>query len=288
MGIHLVTMKRFARALARIRKESGFATPYAFYHKNGGRHAFPFTFAYYLKIERGEALPRPEWLPVLLSLLRIPPTEALHRQFVIDFLKDLMGKDETYEALVAPLLRAAPRTQPERQVTKRLLSEQAYHVTPKQFKAVISNAATYWSFECLVNDRAGLSAAQISATTGFAAAAVTRGLKTLVKQKLARRLAKGRCRSPLAEKFYVFPRAYSGFAKDRDKIWKYEDEMTKKRGGEIFSGGILLRAEEGAIRSVMGGFTDAMETASAFSVNEKGEGTGLFLLQTHVRRMMSF
>src|SRR5579885_2903577 len=100
-------MGLFARSLERLRLEAGFPTPYAFYHRNGGRRVFPFTFAYYLKLERGRHLPRPEWLPVLLSLLRLPPSEELYGRFVTDYLRDHFGSEENYRSLVEPLLAPA-------------------------------------------------------------------------------------------------------------------------------------------------------------------------------------
>lgn len=281
-------MTRFGAALARLRREAGFHTPYAFYHKNGGRRAFPFTFPYYLKIERGDSLPRPEWLPPLLALLRIPPTRELWRRFVVDYLKDLMGGEETFSALVAPLLAPAEPGRPGKQAAKRLLSEQAVHITPKQFSALVADAATYWCFECLVNDLGSHTPEELATVLELPESAARTGLEALVEQKLARRTAKGRYWSELARKFYVFPRAYEGFEKDRARLWDYEDKMARRKGAELFNGGILLRAEEGAVRRAMQGLSDAMEEASAYSVNEKGEGTALFLLQTRVRRLLQF
>ncbi len=91
----------------RVRTEAGFTTAYAFYHKNGGRRVFPCTFSYYLRIENGKALPRPEWLPMFLTLLRIPPTDALWRQIIVDYLRDHFVSEDAFQSAVAPLLRPA-------------------------------------------------------------------------------------------------------------------------------------------------------------------------------------
>ena len=187
-------MRPFAKTLERLRREAGFPTPYAFYRRNGGRHVFPFTFAYYLKLERGKHLPRPEWLPVLLSLLRIPPSDELYRRFVTDYLRDHFGSDEAYRSLVAPLLAPAAPRGPGQQTVKRLLSEQAYHLTPAQYKAVVGDEATYWAFECLVNDRGAFSAEDLAAVTGLPKAALAAGLKRLAAHKLAKRAAGGKYR----------------------------------------------------------------------------------------------
>jgi hypothetical protein len=281
-------MKNFAQALAKLRRESGFSTPYAFYHKNGGKHAFPFTFAYYLKIERGESLPRPQWLPALLSLLRIPPTEALYRKFVTDYFKDVCGDEDTYQALISPLLCHHIKEKPEKQAAKRLMTEKAYHISPAQFKAILTSHATCWSFECLVNDIGSFTAEELAETTELPLKEIKAGLKKLLSHKLIKKSKSGRYSSPLATKFYIYPRTYKDFEKDRARLWLLEDQMSKKLGAELFNGGILMRAEEGAVRKAMRGLSDSIEAAGAYSVDEKGEGTGLFLLQARVRKILNF
>ena len=129
-------MTRFGPALARLRRDGGFATPYAFYHRSGGRRVFPFTFQYYLKIESGRSVPRPDWVPVIISALRVVPTDADHRALVTDYLKDLCGKEETYEALIAPLaVQPAPR-QAAPAVIRKLMYAAAYALSIAQLEAL--------------------------------------------------------------------------------------------------------------------------------------------------------
>ena len=97
-------MKRFSRTLARFRKEAGFHTSYAFYHRNGGRRTFPFTYAYYAKIERGCGLPRGEWLPLFLQLLKIESVPESREALLRDYLCDLFGDEGTFDSLVKPML----------------------------------------------------------------------------------------------------------------------------------------------------------------------------------------
>lgn len=281
-------MARFSASLARLRREAGFPTPYAFYHRNGGRRVFPFTFAYYLKLERGKHLPRPEWLPVLLSLLRIPPTDELYRTFVTDYLRDHFGTEENYRSLIGPLLRSKHEDSYAQQTVKRLLSEQAYHLTPAQYKAVVGDAATYWAFECLVNDRGSFSAEELAKVTGLPKAALAAGLKTLVAHKLAKRATGGKVRSPLAGKFYMFPRAFPGIADWQKKLRRHLDEMTARRGAVLHDSGMVIRAEEGAVHRSVAALRDALENSTAYSVYEKAEGSGVFHLRVQVRKALDF
>lgn len=281
-------MARFAAALARVRTEAGFTTAYAFYHKNGGRRVFPCTFPYYLRIEKGKALPRPEWLPVFLALLRIPPTDALWRQFVVDYLRDHFGREDAFQSAVAPLLRPAEGSGMRQQTVRRLVSERAYHLTPEQFRTVISDDAAYWSFECLVNERGAMTPAELARETGEAEAKIKAGLKRLSRAKLAKAVAGGRWKSPISGKFYVFPQAYPGHEPDRIKRHAILDRMTSRKGKWLFHANVVLRADDASMRRSVGAFTDAMEGVSAYCVYEKGEDTGLYQVETRTRRLLPF
>ena len=281
-------MGRFAQELARLRQESGFATPYAFYHRNGGRRVFPFTFAYYLKVERGDSLPRAVWVPRLLSLLRIPPTKALHRAFALAYLEDSLGR-EAYDALLGPYLTPGPAVGPVmEQLTKRLMSEQAVHLSAAQASALAGDEATYWCFECLSNDRGGLDENELAAATGLSVAAVRGGLARLAGLKLAKGNKGGRWKSPLAGRFYTFPRDYPALKRDRDRLRALQEKLIERRGSDLFTGAIVLRAEDGAMRRVAADVAAALESSGAWALDARGERSGLYKLEARVRRLTEF
>ncbi|MBI5245871.1 MAG: hypothetical protein HY923_01720 [Elusimicrobia bacterium] len=281
-------MALFSKSLERLRLESGFTTPYAFYHRNGGRHVFPFTFAYYLKLERGQHLPRPEWLPILLSLLRIPPSDELYQRFVTDYLRDHFGTEENFQSMLGPLLISKHEKNDGQQTAKRLLSEQAYHITPAQYKAIVGDAATYWAFECLVNDRGTYDSAGLAKITGLPKASLEAGLKKLVKHKLARRVSAGKYKSPLTGKFYMFPRTFPGLEIYRRKLARHIEQMVAQRGSLTHGSGVIIRAEEGAVHRSIAAMRDALEASTAYSVYEKAEGSAVFLLQIRARKAFDF
>lgn len=281
-------MPRFHRTLAALRTEAGFPTPYAFYHRNGGPRVFPFTFTYYVKLEKGRHLPRAEWLPLLLTLLRIPPADEWHRRFVTDYLRDLFVTEENYASLVAPLLAPPARLKPSQQTVKRLLSEQAYHLTPAQYKALLSSPESYWAFECLVNDRASFTPEQLAEATGLAAARLAAALRLLKSHKLVKPAARGRWKSPLAGKFYVFPRRFPGIEASRKRLAGYLDSMQRVRGATLHESGVMMRAGAGDIHRAVADVRDALEAATAYSVYDKTEDSGLFLLQIRARKLLDF
>lgn len=281
-------MGRFAASLARVRAEAGFPTAYAFFHKNGGRKVFPCTFAYYLRIERGKALPRPEWLGLFLTLLRIPPADALWRSFIVDYLRDHFGTEEAFQSAVAPLLRPAETAGLHQQAIRRLVSERARHLTPDQFRAVVSDDASYWCFECLVNEKGALSVAELCAVIGRPEPKIRAALKRLAAAKLVKTAGKDRWKSPLSGSFYVFPPTYSNAPQDQAKRRGYMDAAESERGASLFRAGVVLRADEASMRRCIGAFTDAMEGATAYCVYEKGEATGLYQVDTRIRRLLPF
>lgn len=278
----------FARTLVRLRQDAGFKTPYAYYHRNGGRRVFPFTFAYYLKLERGKHLPRPEWLPIMLAILRIPPTDEAYHGFVSDFLKDLFVTEENYRSLVAPLLRDKAGGDPEQRAKKRLITNNAYHVTEAQCKVLLSDPAAYWAFECLVNDYGSLDAEELAKITGLPVPALKNGLAKLVKLGLAKKTAAERFKSPLAGRFYVLPMGFPGYEEARRRMAGVFDGMIAKRGAVLHESGVILRADEASMRRAISAFRGACESTAAYSVHDKVEGGGLFLIQTRLRKVFDF
>lgn len=281
-------MTRFAKSLITLRTEAGFQTPYAFYHRNGGRRVFPFTFTYYVQLEKGKHLPRAEWLPLLLNLLRIPPTDVLYQRFVTDYLRDLFVTDENYASLIAPLLAAAPGIKPGQQTAKRLLSEQAYHLTPTQYKALMSTPETYWAFECVVNDRASFCAAELAAISGYSVERLEAGLRLLKAQRLVKSVSKGRYKSPLVGKFYLLPKQFPGIEKYRKRLTSYLDGMVKKKGVVLHDSGVVIRAGAGDMHRAIAGFRDAIEAATAYSVYEKTDDSAIFQLNIRARKLLGF
>ncbi len=281
-------MGAFARTLIRLRQDAGFKTPYAYYHRNGGRRVFPFTFAYYLKLERGKHLPRAEWLPILLGILRIPPTDDAYHLFVTDYLKDLFVTEENYRSLVLPLLREQSGGDSEQRAKKRLITGQAYHLTEPQCRVLLSDPAAYWAFECLVNDFGSFDAEELAKIIGLPAASVKAGLAKLVSLKLAKKTSANRYKSPIAGRFYVLPMGFPGYEKLRLRMAGLYEDMIARRGAVLHESGVIIRTDEGAMRRAISAFRGVLESTAAYSVHDKVEGGGLFIIQTRLRKAFDF
>jgi hypothetical protein len=281
-------MSNFAEVLRRLRQEAGFHTAYAFYHKNGGKRTFPFTYAYYAKLERGEGLPRGKWLDLLLSMLRIRPTQAAKREFILAFLSDLVGDNDAFNSLVSPLLKPSPDQPSEKKVIKRLLSGQAYHLSPKQLSATLSTSPAYWVFNCVINNARAMTEEELTAVTGFSKIEIKNAVAKLSKEKLLKKGRGGRHSSPLACRYIVYPRGYKGYESDLRKLEHHLESMGKSKGEEILKMGTLIRTRRDSVAETSRTIVDALEAVSADSVYEAEAGTGLFSVETRIRKLLSF
>lgn len=271
-----------------MRQDVGFPTAYAFYHRNGGRRSFPFTFSHYRQLERGKHLPRPQWLPLLMNFLRLPSADMGQREFIMSFLRDLFVTEENFQSLVMPLMQEPVQKGPKRRESNRRPRERAYDLTPEQYKAVAADPATYWVFECLINNRGALSADDLTATIGLPQDHIEAGLRSLVAHRLAAKTGNRSYRCARPGTRHIFPCDFPGAEKERGKIARYIDGMIERSGSVLRESGIMLRTEESAVRRALAALRNAMDSAVSGSATGKEEGSGLFILQLHARKAFGF
>ncbi|MEK9144519.1 MAG: hypothetical protein AAB339_02790 [Elusimicrobiota bacterium] len=280
----------FASCLARLRRGAGFPTAYRFYHGNGGRRHFPFTFVHYLRIERGLKLPKPQWLAGFLSALRLTPGEAGCREFFLAYMKGLLRTEEAFELVLAPLLsrrqdRAATMGA---QALRWMKTAHARHLSPEQFQVLASDEAAYWCSEVLFNDGGSWSAPEIARILGLPEKAAARGLEKLTAAGMAKKTSKDRFRSRWPGKLYTFPGRLEGMKRHLDAIAGFWERMFKRRGAEVGERVELVRAEAGAMRGYLPALAEALDSANVCATHAKGEATGLFLIEARVRKLADF
>lgn len=279
-------MTRFGPALARLRRDAGFSTPYAFYHRSGGRRMFPFTFQYYLKIEAGKSVPRPDWVPVLVSALRVAPSHAVYRDLVCDYLRDLCGKEETFAALISPLMASATPEGQGPALIRRLLYSRAYPLSLKQFEALAASEAAYWAFEYLSNTDEAMDAAELSRRTGLPAKALAQAMAKLTALKLLRKASGGRWRCHLVGRRLVYPSESAATTRARKAVRGYIEAMAERTAGPQTRSGFIFRSTEGNILAAAGDVRARLEQAAAASVYDALDGTALYYLDFRARRVL--
>lgn len=277
----------FAKRLVQARLAAGFKSGYAFYHNNGGRRHFPFTYVHYLRIERGVSLPRPQWLGKVLTALRLSPGEAGCRRLFLSFMEDQLETREAFELVLGPLLCRHPGDAAlGAGLPPALKAEHAVHLTPEQFKTVAADEASYWCSEILANDGGAWSPETLARKTGLSEKAIRQALDRLAAAGLARKSGSGSYKSRRPGKYHTFPGRLEGLRGDLAKIEKYWDAMSRRAGAEVAARVEVARAEPGFIRRYASTLTETVEAAAAGSVHSAGDDTALYLVEAKIRKLM--
>jgi len=280
-------MTRFGPALARLRRDAGFSTAYAFYHRSGGRRLFPFTFQYYLKIEAGRSVPRADWVPGLVSALRVAPSHGAYRELVLDYLRDLCGREETFDALFAPLAAPAAPEPAGPAVIRKLMYARGYPLSLDQLEAVAASEAAYWSFEYLSNTDEAMDAAELARRTGLPAKALSSALARLTRLQLLRRASGGRYKCHLIGRRLVYPADSPVTRKARAAVRGFIDAMARRAGADVARNGLIFRSTEAAVRAAAADARARLEQAAAGSVYEATDGTAIYFLDFRAQRVLT-
>jgi hypothetical protein len=278
----------FASLLRKLRLENGFRSGYAFYHDNGGRRVFPFTYTYYAKIEQGKALPRSSWLPILLSSLRMPPSAANYREFVLAYLRDVFGNDSLFDDMVIPWLKPADPVPVQKKTVRRLIGNLTRNMSPEEFNAVVSSPASMWCFLCLTKSREPMSEEQLAERTDLPLPQVKAGLRALAARKLVKRSPDRRYLSPMRNQYNIFPRIPGKCDPPMEKLVDYIEEAYRRKGSEIVNRRAVVRAEESDMIGVAQSLNEDIDTALGCAVEESGQKTSLFVVESRLRRLFPF
>lgn len=278
----------FSKRLTRARLDAGFKTAYRFYHGNGGRRHFGFTYIHYLRVERRGALPSPDRVSALLSALRLEPGAEARRALCLAYLRDLLGA-EPFELIAAPLLRA-PSGPPAAgaEALRWMKAEHAVHLTPAQFKLLARDETAYWCSELLCNDSGSWSPAEATARLDVSEKAAAAALSRLAAAGIARKTAAGRFLARKPGKLYTFPGRLEGMGSALKAVQRHWERMYRRRGTPAFARVELVRAEAAAMNRYAAGLAEAVDAANLGATHAAGEETGLYLVEASVRRLMPF
>jgi hypothetical protein len=278
----------FGQCLGRLRRQAGFSSAYHFYHGNGGRRHFGFTYVHYLRVEKGRSLPPAQRLPLLAIALRLSPGQEGAKALYLSYLRTLLGQ-EAYETVLAPLLSAqGPVKGQSRAPLAWLTAQHTVHLTPDQFELLASDGDVYWCSEMLLNDSESWTIAALAEKLGRPDAAIKAALGKLEKGGLVRKAGSGRYRTKHPGKIFTFPGRLASGKGALAKIQGYWNDMHSKRGGEAGSRVELVRAEDGAMRSFRESLWQAVDGANAYATPIAGETTGFYLVEARMRRLMPF
>lgn len=280
-------MGQFGKTLERLRTQAGFATAYAYYHRNGGRRVFPFSFSYYRKIERGLSLPKAAWLPVLVHNLRLLTSTEGARALTKALLSDLVGDEAVFRDYVEPLFIPAHSSPPDHKAVRRFLTAGATQLTVEQCRTIYADAAAYWAFYCLSERRGPMTVPELSAATGQPAVALRAAAVRLVKARLLKSARKDSFMCPFAGSHTITPYGYPGWEQDNRR--RLEFAVGVPGGGVSFFDMHGVARADGMSQSEMALIlSEALEKCAAFSQPDDSQPTPMIHVRASVTRLFDY
>lgn len=278
-------MKTFHEHLIAARTAAGFDTAYKFYHRNGGRKHFGCTFVHYMRVEKGESVPKPEWLERIMVALRLLPTQAEAGGLLKSYLRDFLGGGRCADYVLEPLLhgQAAPSVGPDAMTWMKANS--SVHLTPEEFTAMASSPEAYWCAEALCSDGGAWTAPDLAAKLELAPKAAAAALESLKAAGLVVKTGAGKYKCRHQGKFFTYPGRLEGMGRQLDAINGY---LEAAGGPDIFERFELVRAEDGAMRNYRLQLAQALDSANAYASHSAGQNTGFYLIRLRMRRVKPF
>ena len=278
-------MISFAEHLIKARAAAGFDTAYKFYHRNGGRKHFAFTFVHYMRIEKGASVPKPEWLERILLALRLLPAQAEARELLMSYLRDSLGGGRCADYVLAPLFsdRTAQASGPDAMTWMK--AQASVHITPEEFTAMAESETAYWCAEALCSDGGTWSPEGLAKKLSLDAKAAAKALESLKKAGLLLKTAAGKYKCRHQGKFFTYPGRLEGMAAQLKTINGY---LEKAGGPDFFERLELVRAEEGAMSNYRLQLSQAMDASNAYATHTAGRDTGFYLIKLLMRRVKAF
>lgn len=272
----------FRKALVAVRTIAGYQTAYSFYHTNGGRRVFPFTYAYYLKIERGISLPRPEWLALIILTMRIfgSPQKAL---LVTNYLKDLSGN--SYDDLFAPFM-FTPVEPPIQMSLRRLRGRLAEHMTPQQFLTLAASPEAYGCFLVLVSTREKMNARDLAESIGSSEKACEAALRGLARVGLVRSTSNGLHRIARPGRHFTHPNDPASLKKNRD-LEDHTDKLFTRAGFVVYNGRVSARLSHKIAESTISELKRIFQIVASNAVPTKEDpDADLYVIESKIRKLV--
>lgn len=281
----MTTMSHFNRSFIKLRTNCGFKTAYNFYHSNGGRRAFPFTYSHFLKIERGLRLPRAPELALMMKFLRgqIPASER--GTLVLDYLRDLSGSGSVYDDLFATLIAPKASAHALNKLQRRL----RINISLAQLRAIVSSVEATGCFFLFSSVPDALPVERIARMLGSSAEECAAALKLLRKHGLIRARGKGCYASPFAGRVEMLPH----FQKAEilhEQLRENLGRLAGKSGDNFHRYAAMFRLNPQMLTAVIGAFGEAFDVGTGLSqsMTPLEPEEAIYKVEVSVRRLVAF
>lgn len=275
----------FAENLVRARASAGFDTAYKFYHKNGGKRHFPFTFFHYTRVEKGLTMPAPEALPTILTGLRLLPNQGEMRELLMSYLKDLLGGGAAADAILSPLLTAPDGGNQGADNMKWMRQNAFVHISVEEFKTITANNESYWCWEALSNDQGAWTAKELAEKLVFSAPKTLSALASLSKAGLLVKDRGGKYKCRHESKFFIYPGRLQGMGAQLDAMKGY----WKKTGSRhFFERQMMVRTDPRAISNYKLALSYAIDGIHAYATHKSAPDTAFYMVKTEIEELKKF
>lgn len=281
----------FSRILSRLRRESGHGSARDFYRGNGGRAFFGCSYEQYLNVEGGRSLPQPPLLAKTAIALRVWLKQGAAREFFTAYLRLLFKDEEALGLLTQALSGQGGTPTPLRQAIQKNTEARRVELTRQQAQTIFSRPASFWCFNVFANDEGDWSAPELSQLLGFPPPSVRAALRGLKREGLVVEPEPGRYKCFSEIKVFWFPNT-ALFNRDAGKktgTYRSNVEALARRRGtlELYEP-LVLRASSAALRQYFPYLTQTVLGADIYSTTQRGADTGLYSIETFVRKLVDF
>lgn len=278
-----------AELLRKHRQHAGYSSARDFYRAVGGRSVLGCTYAQYLNVEAGRSTPKPALIRRIMAHLELKGGDVETKDLLVAYLRTLL-KDDDFIELVLQVLPGRSHLSPSddaplRQALKRNEDLRRVWLTSEQVALIESDEATLFCFYIFCNDSGEWDTLELSRLLGCDVKSVRRSLKKLRKAGLIVTTPAGRYRSSAPDKVLVFPRSELHLPENLDV---YRRRIEARRGSFEMYQSMVLRASSKSLRQYYPYLSQNVAGAAIYSCPERGEDTGLYVVEGMVRKLFDF
>jgi hypothetical protein len=279
----------FSEHFSRLRREAGYPTAYAFFQANGGQKVFQCSFRNYIRIEQGTSLPKPERLPRLCAMLRLPLKSEELRGLVRSYLVTMLG--ETSDWMLAPLEASIPPAappQPAERALQKLVRDDMRPISVAQFEAIMDSAESYACYRVLTATKESYGAEELSALLKLSEARVQEALLKLHAQGIVERLKDKRFRSPLVGASLLFPDPKTLPEELMARVYRYNKTLMRQ-GGEVLDTRYWgARVDLNRLQGYFAHFRETIRSLQAYSTSERSDSSALVFVEGRISKLFDF
>ena len=278
----------FGKLLTSVRKEQGYATPYAFYRSRGGQRGLGLTFANYLSLERGRSLPKGWRLKKLLTALELMPHSPRTKELVYCYLAGVLGSEDLLRDLIS---EAAPDPAPgswklAESAASQALGRTKVQLDMEQYGALSRDAVAYACHVVLCNTAGWVDASDLSEMTGAEVAAVKKSLKGLKAVKLVK-YSGSKARSTLEKNYVAPPAPTAAMASVYAALKKHRSAWIERRGLAIHAPYLLLRAKRSQMQRYLEHLSEVVNMSALYGDIDRTPDSEIFLVEGRVVRLFN-